>query len=366
MAEYRESWKGIATEETLAEVLSSVSGLSGGSLADGSQKTQIVDAAGHVLNVNLDGSIAVVDPVLADGSQKTKIIGGSGDIASITPANTARTTSTVVVPTQLIDPNGYTPQVRSTGELNVMMNAHSYLPATHWSPRDGIFTYTSSSTLTASGFPFTVDNNCQIRSIGITRANSTMVLYENGTNGISLSAAANVLTILKDGVAFTTFLNTDLKYAVAINYAFQSVDSTLDVTKTIEQSPNRNAYVADSLVDTTNVAAATVYYPSALGMSMDGYKDLSLSWKIIEGDAVTDTLELQFTNDEDTTNADWITGYVYDVKNNAMVNQFTTANTAGTYTGLWDAENCNFSYFRVKTVVADSTNTWIIKIRRKA
>jgi hypothetical protein len=298
----------------------------------------ISDPAGHTLNINLDGSIGVMDPVLADGSQKTKIVDNTGDTAQIT----------------------------ASGEMNVMVNAHSYLPATHWSPNDGLFTWTSTSTLTASGFPFTVDNLCQIRSIGITRASGGMVLYENGTNGISLYAIANVLTILKDEVAFPTFVNTDLKYAVAINYAPQSIDKTLDVTKVIDQSPNRSAYVQDSLVDTTNVAAATVYYPSALGMSMDGYKDLSLSWKIIEGDAVTDTIEIQFTNDEDTINADWVTGFIFDIKNNAMVNIFTTAGVAGTYTGLWEYENCNWSCFRFKTVVADATNTWIMKIRRKA
>lgn len=122
----------------------------------------------------------------------------------------------------------------------------------------------------------------------------------------------------------------------------------------------------NSLVDTTNVAAATGYYPSATGMSMDGYKDLSLTGKIIEEDAVTDTIEVQATNDEDTTNADWVTIYGYRSDTNAMVNIITTGGSAGTYTFAIDFDNFNYSYFRVNYVMADSTNTLIIKARRKS
>ena len=101
-------------------------------------------------------------------------------------------------------------------------------------------------------------------------------------------------------------------------------------------------------------------------MSMDGYKDLSLTGKIIEEDAVTDTIEVQATNDEDTTNADWVTIYGYRSDTNAMVNIITTGGSAGTYTFAIDFDNFNYSYFRVKYVMADSTNTLIIKARRKS
>lgn len=101
-------------------------------------------------------------------------------------------------------------------------------------------------------------------------------------------------------------------------------------------------------------------------MSMDGYKDLSFTGKIIEGDAVTDTIEVQATNDSDVVNADWVTVYGYRADTNAMVNIITTGGAAGTYTFAIDFDNFNYSYFRVKYVMADSTNTLIIKARRKS
>jgi hypothetical protein len=251
-------------------------------------------------------------------------------------------------------------------ELKVLTNAHSYLQATHSSPNDGTVTYLGVNSLTCTGWPFTVDSStCAIRSIGVTDVNNVMTVWENGVN-CSIYSTANVIYILNlAGASFTAFLATDLSYKVAIAYQQKAYDPTVDVIKQVEQSPDRMAFVQDSLVDAVNVAAATAYYPSSTGMSMDGFRHLSLSGYIIQGDAITDTIELQFTNDEDPTDATaWVTGFFWNPYTNAMVNIITTGGVAGTYPFLADYEKCNFSYFRVKLVTGDSTNTINIKVRR--
>lgn len=125
----------------------------------------------------------------------------------------------------------------------------------------------------------------------------------------------------------------------------------------------KGQYKSTSLVDTTNVSAATHYYPSATGESMDGYKDLSMSGKFIDADG-TLTLTLEAMNDEDTTSGDWISAYFYDDQNNATVNSLTVTN--GTLTMLVSAKNANFSYYRWVVVANGATNTVILKERRKA
>ena len=132
--------------------------------------------------------------------------------------------------------------------------------------------------------------------------------------------------------------------------------------RTEEINPLNDKHVTESLVDTTDVAA-TAYYPSSLGASMDGFDDLTLTGKVIT-DTDTNIIELQVTDDEDPATADWVSIYGYDAYGNAMANTVTAA--SATVTFAWVFENLNFKYFRVKYIVADVTNTTIIKMRRKA
>jgi len=336
-------------------------------------------------------------------SSGNQLVGSSGNPAVVSPANTARTSTDNVLLVQMLDAGGVVNSgssatddsafaiatekgtvmmgivtadqvddgdkgalsMNKARQLRVMSNPHSYMPATHWSPAHGQLTYLSVSSLTATGWPFAFDGSISIRSLGVTSNVNALTLYENGVDGISMYASANVLYILKDGVALSAFSSGD-SYKVAVAASPQAIDYSMDVMKVINQSPDRGSYVQDSLVDTTNIAAGTGYFPSATGMSMDGFKDLSITGKLIEGDAVTDTLEVQVTNDEDTTNADWVSVYGLRVDTNTLSNLITTGGVAGTYLFAWDFDNLNYSYFRVKYVLADSTNTLIIKARRKS
>jgi hypothetical protein len=112
--------------------------------------------------------------------------------------------------------------------------------------------------------------------------------------------------------------------------------------------------------DTTNVTAATHYYPAATGSDISGYEHMSLSGKLIDADG-TLTLTVEATNDEDTTNADWIQVYGYDDKNNVTVNSWTVTN--GTLTYAISFNVANYQHWRVKLVASGATNTVIVKGR---
>jgi hypothetical protein len=278
--------------------------------------------------------------------------------------NAARSTATNVLTVQQVDPNGYTPQFNSVGEQKVFNPPAAMFPE-YRSPNDFSAVYTSSTSLTASGLLFTVDDSIsRVTSIMYKTSGGTWTGLFNGRGGVSISCASNIITVSGAG---TPFSNTDTYYDVNLIGPKKGYDNTLDIIKTIDQSPLSSSYILDSLLDAVNTASGTTYFPSSTGLSMDGFRDLTLTGYIIEGDAVTDTIELQVTNDEDPTDATaWITIYGYNVAANNIVNKITTGGVAGIYGFAWDFENCNFSLVRAKIVTADSTNTITLKMRRKA
>lgn len=234
------------------------------------------------------------------------------------------------------------------------------IPAEYASPYDFTATYTSNVTITITGAPFTVDDTtCVIVGILYKPTAGSWTRLYNGKNGVSMNASSGVITVTGAG---TPFAAGDT-YRVAINYQRKAYDSTLDITKTVDQSPDRSSYIQNSLIDTTNVAAGTAYLPSATGFSQDGFKDFSLTGKFIDADG-TITMTVEITNDEDQVNADFIQVYGYDTKNNAVVNSWTVTN--GTLTFAIDFDNLNYSYMRIKIVNDGATNTMIVKSRQKS
>lgn len=121
-----------------------------------------------------------------------------------------------------------------------------------------------------------------------------------------------------------------------------------------------------SLVDTTDIAAATHYYPGATGKAMLPYKDLSLTGKLIDADG-TLTLTVEAMDDEDTTGGDWIdiTKSGYKPDDNTTGNASITI-TNGTEKYAICFDEFNFDYYRIKIVASGATNTVICKERRKA
>jgi hypothetical protein len=258
-------------------------------------------------------------------------------------------------------------QLNENGELKVTGGAGaSSVSAEYISPSDFTATYTSASTITLSGVPVTITDSSQIAYIKQVKTDNTSNTFVNGANDITLSYSANVITVYEKGVAITSLASGDV-YEIGVNGTKKAYDLSTDADKIINLTPESSKYVQDSLVDTTNVAAATNYYPSSTGMSMDGYKDFSLSGKFIDADG-TMTLSIEATNDEDTTNADWIDISLLGIDSKTGINVITAAMTVtnGTLTFGIEYNDLNYSNIRVKMVNDGATNTAIIKARRKA
>lgn len=272
--------------------------------------------------------------------------------ATVVRADAAKTGSTMVLMTQNIDSSG-----------NIGGGSSPSTIADYKSPADFTATYTSNTTITLSGLPITINDNSQIKYIMVVPAAGQAKIFINGSGGVTITHSADVLTITGAG---TPFASGDA-YEVGINGQDKAYDLSTDAYKTINLTPESSKYVQDSLVDTTNVAAATNYYPSSTGMSMDGYKDFSLSGKFIDADG-TMTLSIEATNDEDTTNADWIDISLLGIDSKTGINVITSAMTVtnGTLTFGIEYNNLNYSNIRVKMVNNGATNTAIIKARRKA
>lgn len=128
-----------------------------------------------------------------------------------------------------------------------------------------------------------------------------------------------------------------------------------------------------ALLDTTNLAiGAAYYYPSTDGYTGDNFKDFSLTGKLICGADNTVTVSVEGTNDTDTVaaNRDYYAIYGYDSYRNAVSNSMPCP-ASTTYPLLWDFDNINYKYFRVKVVVTNAgpgalSNTIILMARRKS
>lgn len=159
-----------------------------------------------------------------------------------------------------------------------------------------------------------------------------------------------IRTVAASSASFTGLTDTELRA------------SPLDVTET---DPLNDKYVLVNIVDTTNVGAGSTYYPSSTGMSNDGYKDNSITGKLIIGVGNTITLTVEATNDETLDGStDWIQIFGFDTKNNTTANSWGVTN--GTLTFAVDFDNINYSRVRFKINSTSNINTAIIKMRRKA
>lgn len=145
----------------------------------------------------------------------------------------------------------------------------------------------------------------------------------------------------------------------------RTVSNPTDSVRNEEIDPISLQAAEESLLDTTNVAAATNYYPSSTGMAIFGFKDFSLSGKFIDADG-TMTLDLEVTNDEDTASADWISAGLSSIDQKTGVQTIAAALTVtnGTLTFGLKWADLNFKYLRVKMINDGATNTAIIKCRR--
>lgn len=117
--------------------------------------------------------------------------------------------------------------------------------------------------------------------------------------------------------------------------------------------------VWEELVNVTNIAAATNYYPNTSGFTMTGINDLSILYSISGG--VTLTIEASQDDIEDDPTI-WVdvTEAGYDLGTNA-----TGASSFVDLTGIVDFDDMNVIRIRLKSVTSDGSNAVIYKARRK-
>lgn len=236
--------------------------------------------------------------------------------------------------------------VDSNGSFVISDEQH----ATHWSPVHFTAAYTSASTITLTGAP-TVSQNTQIIKVIVNNSGNQTKIIKNGFDGYSFGYvdSTGVLTIYKNSIASSEFVNTDQGYGVFIRENEIAMDFSSDAEKNIILNQDSEKRIDPvPLIDTTNVAAATNYYPSTAGASLDGFRHLNIQG--VTSGGVTSTIE--FTNDP-AASPDWIDGTKagYEVITNTTGNaSFIDSTFALDYTF------CNFAYFRVKSITSDATN----------
>jgi hypothetical protein len=189
--------------------------------------------------------------------------------------------------------------------------------------------------------------------------------YVNSSGGYSIGYSAGVVTLYLDGVAAAKFTSNDV-YEVGVNAQDKAYDPIIDVYKFVDQAPESAKVPQDSLIDTTNTAAATIHLPSATGMSIDGYKCVAISGKAIDVDG-TVTITIEETCDEDAATADFIDTTPSWHNEKAAPNTGIGASitvTNGTVDFKIIKHLCNATFIRVKVVTSGATNTVIIKMRR--
>ena len=295
------------------------------------------------------------------------------DRAVINAANTARTTSTNVLVVQPLGADGKIID-SSVGVSGGGLSTYIFTPLNSFG--HGTSAYGSGTTFTVSGHSFSPEATAIVK---VDRYNSSGVFQETlSPNKVTITCVttAGVTTYT---YAAGTFSAGDL-FMVYQAGPERTITNSTDSARVEETNPISLQVIEESLVDTTNQAASQAYFPSASGMAMLGYENFSITGKYIDGDAVTTTFIVQGTNDEDTTNADWvslqgqvqgvsgtvtglISGSVASVVPGSMASSLITA-AAQTITFAWTFLAMNYRYIRVGVLPGDATNTLIIKIRR--
>jgi hypothetical protein len=136
-------------------------------------------------------------------------------------------------------------------------------------------------------------------------------------------------------------------------------DAATDSQKTSLIRDVSDQYGNETLIDTTNVAAGTNYYPSSSGLQMDNYSSITIQGKTSGG--VTTTIEA--TND-DAASPDWfdITKSFTDLVTNTSSNaSYVDVNFLLAPTGR---DVLSVKAIRIKSVTSTSTNVVKYNIRR--
>lgn len=240
-------------------------------------------------------------------------------------------------------------QVDENGNLKVTGGAGaSSVSAEYISPSDFTATYTSSSTLTLSGVPISVNDSSQIAYIKQVKADNTSRTYVNGANDITLAYSAGVITIYEKGTAAASLVAGDV-YEVGINGTTKAYDSSTDANKTISLVNVWNRYT-DPEVLVTAQDLTDAYADFGAEIDMRGYNRLGVYIVTDVNDSETVNLQVlgkhtaagtdEYTIEGISEKALWTTGasdaklyYEFDVGTIPFIQLQAKAGTVGTTPG---------------------------------
>lgn len=222
------------------------------------------------------------------------------------------------------------------------------------SPEDCSIAWTSGSALAQTGLSYEPASE-QLLKVTEILSGGIATVYSPTTT--PMSYASGVVTVPNAGfVSTSTFI---VEFAGSV----KALNKPIDAYQHERLNPESANYFPESLVDTTNVATGSAYYPSSTGAALGGKKDLSFTGKFIDADG-TVTMSVEMMNDEDTASGDFVRVYGYDDKNNVTVNNWKVTN--GTLTFACSFNNVNFDRYRVLIENGGNSNTNIVKSRQKA
>lgn len=157
------------------------------------------------------------------------------------------------------DGDYYPFKTNALGELYVDVNGAGAIkaqgtpfPITHWSPRDFSAAYTSNVTITCSGAPFTIaDGTCWVAFIYYKPSGGEWQdPLINGNDGVSITAAANVITVAGAG---TPFAAAD-EYFIGVVYDASKVQGSVGHGTTDDGNPVKVGAIAKSAYPTAVTA----------------------------------------------------------------------------------------------------------------
>ncbi len=238
-------------------------------------------------------------------------------------------------------------QLNENGELKVTGGAGaSSVSAEYISPSDFTATYTSSSTLTLSGVPISINDSSQIAYIKQVKVDNTSRTYVNGANDITLAYSAGVITIYEKGTAATSLVAGDV-YEVGINGNSKGYDLSTDANKTISLVNVWDRYT-DPEVLVTAQDLTDAYADFGAEIDMRGYTHLRVGIVLDVNDSSNITLKAlglneaggidEFEIEGGTTQAiphtaDAKYSYEFDVKGSPFVQLQAKAETVGATAG---------------------------------
>ena len=318
------------------------------------------DAAGDALSSILVDSVRLqiptavfnFDPNIDNVTMQTEVQikhGNDADELSVDAANTARSTSTNVIPVQVIDDEGKVQKSGADSDSPVYVqdvgggSGGGGGNMLYISPEDFSAAYSTASGIILTGLSWTPSLE---QFVGVTQFNNVGLAASltPSTNDFDYDSSTGTLNL----GGTPAFAATDQGYRVQVYGPDKAYNKASDANKQIVLNPINDVYQGETLAAVTDGADDTYYYYA----SMDGYNNFACQM-ILNGGSGSVIVTLEGTVQDDGTAAASCT-YV-DVTSRLVGVANIIAGAGVTVNDIWLGDTkLNFKYLRYK-VVADTS-----------